>query len=372
MTDQKSKIDIFKPYLMGNAGYTGGKTLGEIKTKAAKIYKLSSNENLLGTSPKAKKALKDSLKDLNQYPDRTTYRLQEALSKFYKKQLSPEHFIAANAGSEVIEHIIRAFLGEGLECIVSNPCFMPYIMFSEWQGAKIVDVPLLAPDYSLDVNGVLNAINDRTRLIFLTSPNNPTGTYIPKKDIDHLLDKIPSHVVVVMDEVYYHFADAKDYTTALPYVLDGKKVIAVNSFSKTYGLAALRAGYGYSTPEIAGYIRRLSKPFLINKPTMNTAIAALEDKPFVKKTVDMVKEERIRLYPILDKMGITYWKSQANFIMIKPNMDEFVFEEKMLMEGVMVRPVGSFGAPGCIRVTIGTKTANNAFIRALKRVSLKH
>ena len=275
--------------------------MNEIKTKADKIYKLSSNENLLGTSPKAKKAFRKSLQNINQYPDRTTARLQEALAKYYKNQLSADHFIAGNAGSEVIEHIIRAFLGEGLECIVSNPCFMPYIMFSEWQGAKIVDVPLLTPDYSLDIKGILNAVNDNTRLVFLTSPNNPTGTYIPKKDLDELIVQLPDHVVVVLDEVYFHFANADDYTTAMPYVQAGKNVIAINSFSKTYGMAALRVGYGYSTPELASYVRRLSKPFLINKPTMNAAIAALEDIEFVNKTVQLIQKERERLYPKLDK-----------------------------------------------------------------------
>ncbi len=368
MSNQKKHIDIFKPYLLGNPGYKGGKTLGEIKTKAKKIYKLSSNENLLGTSPKAKKAFRKSLQDINQYPDRTTTRLQDALAAFYENQLNPDNFMAGNAGSEVIEHIIRAFLGEGLECIVSNPCFMPYIMFSEWQGAKIVDVPLLMPNYSLDVQGILNAVNDNTRLIFLTSPNNPTGTYIPKKDLDEVINNLPEHVVAVLDEVYYHFADAKDYTTAMPYVQAGKNVIAINSFSKTYGMAALRVGYGYSTPELASYVRRLSKPFLINKPTMNAAIAALGDKEFIEKIVRLVQNERERIYPKLDKIGIQYWKSQGNFIMVKPEMGEFEFEEKMLQEGIMVRPVGSFGAPGCVRITIGTKAANNALIKALKKV----
>lgn len=368
MSKNKTKPAIFKPYLLGNPGYKGGKTMGEIKSSAKKIYKLSSNENLLGTSPKASKAIKASLKNLNIYPDRTTDKLQLALSKFYKKKLSPDHFIAANAGSEVIEHIIRAFLGEGLECIVSNPCFMPYVMFSEWQGAKIIDVPLKSPNYQLDVKGVLKAINKKTRLIFLTSPNNPTGTYIPKKDIEQLLDKVPDHVVVVLDEVYYHFATAKDFSTALPFVKKGKNVIAINSFSKTYGLAAVRAGYGYTTPEIARYVRKLSKPFLMNKLSSNAAIGALSDKAFIDKTVKLVVEERERLYPKLDKLGVTYWKSQANFIMIKPPMDEFKFEQKMLREGIMVRPVGSFGAPGCVRITIGTKAANNAYIKALKKV----
>ncbi len=368
MSKRDSKIQVFKPYLLGNAGYKGGKTLGEIKSKTKKIYKLSSNENLLGTSLKAKKALLKSLDDLNQYPDRTAIRLQEGLAKFYKNELTPGHFIAANSGSEVIEHIIRGFLGEGLECIVSNPCFMPYIMFSEWQGAKIIDVPLVPETYQLDVKGILNAVTAKTRLVFITSPNNPTGTHIPKKDIDELIAEMPGHVILVMDEVYYHFADVKDYTTALPYVKAGKNVIAINSFSKTYGMAALRVGYGYSTPELAGYIRRLSKPFIMNKLSLNAAIAALKDKKFVNMTVNHVQKEREWLYPRLEKLGIKYWKSQANFIMVKPEMDEFEFEKKMLEQGVMVRPVGAFGAPGCVRVTIGTRAANKAYIKALKKV----
>ncbi len=368
MSNQDEKIQIFKPYLLGNAGYKGGKTLGEIKSKSKKIYKLSSNENLLGTSPKAKKALRQSIEDLNHYPDRTTIRLQESLAKYYENQLTVEHFIAANSGSEVIEHIIRGFLGEGLECIVSNPCFMPYIMFSEWQGAKIIDVPLKPETYQLNVKEILKAITPNTRLIFITSPNNPTGTYLPKKDIDELVDNMPEHVVLVMDEVYFHFADADNFTTALPYVKSGKKVIAVNSFSKTYGMAALRIGYGYSTPEIAGYIRRLSKPFILNKLTLNAAIAALKDKKFVEKTVNHIHKERAWLYSKLDKLGVKYWKSQANFIMVKPDIDEFEFEQKMLMQGVMVRPVGSFGAPGCVRVTIGSREANKAYVKALKKI----
>ena len=361
-------IQIYKSYLLGNPGYKGGKTLGEIKTEAKKIYKLSSNENPLGASPLAVEALRSSLQDLHLYPDRTTGGLQEALSIFYKDQLSPGHFICGNAGSEVIEHIIRAFLGEGLECIVSNPCFMPYVMFSEWQGARVVDVPLLLPDYRLDTEGILRAVTERTRLLFLTSPNNPTGTYIPGEELEGLLSRLPDHVVTVLDEVYYRFASAPGYTTALPYVLAGKKVIGLNSFSKTYGLASLRVGWAYSTLEIAGYVRKWSKPFLINKLTMNAAIAALDDEPFVGKTVQLVQQERERLYPLLDEIGVRYWPSQANFIMIKPEMDEFELEEKMLKEGVMVRPVGSFGAPGCVRVTIGTRAANNAYIRALKKM----
>lgn len=365
MTEEK--ISIFKPHLLNEPGYKGGKTLNEVASDK-KIYKLSSNENLLGASPKAIEAIRENLGGLNSYPDRTTYAIQEALEEFYEGELKADNFIVANAGSEILELTVRAFLDPGLECIMSNPGFSIYGMFAKWQGAKVVDVPLLDPDYSLDVDGILENINERTRLIFITSPNNPTGTYIPKKDVDRLIENVPEHVVVVMDEVYYHFADQADYTTALPYVNSGKNVIAINSFSKTYGLAAVRAGYGYSTPEIAGYIRRICKPFIVNGLTKAAAIAALGDKDFLEKTVNLVTTERNWLYAELNKLGVKYWPSQANFILINPNMNTGEFEDKMLQEGIMVRQAHMFGAPGCVRVTIGPREANEAYIEALKKV----
>lgn len=359
-------INIFKPYLFRTPEYRGGMGTDEVKTKADKIYKLSSNENAVGASPKAMQAIADSLHDLHIYPDRTGDRLEDALAEFYNHELSAEHFVGTNSGSETIEFIARCFLSEGLECIVSNPSFMPYTMFSGWNGAKVIDIPLMLPDYKMDVDGILNAINDNTRLIFITSPNNPTGTYLPKAEIDRLMDNIPDHVVVVLDEVYYHFADAPDFTTAMPYVKAGKKIIAVNSFSKTYGLAALRIGYSYATPEIASYLRRLYRPFLINTIALNAAIAALQDTEFIAQTVALVQEERQRFYPVFEAKGITYWKGQGNFILFRPLLEVNQFIDEMLENhGVMVRDAGSFGAPGCVRVTIGTKEANDAFLNGL-------
>ena len=364
-----SKKSIFKPYLFKTAEYRGGKGTDEVKTKASKIYKLSSNENPIGSSPKAMQAIQESLQDLHIYPPRTGTELQEALATFYNNELTPDHFVPTNSGSETIEFIARGFLSDGLECIVSNPSFMPYTMFSGWNGPKVIDIPLLSPNYDIDVESILNAINENTRLIFITSPNNPTGTYIPKSKIDQLIDHVPEHVIIVLDEVYYHFADAEDFTTALPYVKAGKNIIAVNSFSKTYGLASLRVGYSYSTPEIASYLRRLYRPFLINKISLKAGIAALADQEFIKETVDLVRKERLRFYPVLEKHGIEYWKGQGNFILFKSPIDPNEFVEKMTYEaGVMVRNATSFGAPGCIRVTIGTHEANNAFFFGLQSI----
>ena len=369
MGDIKSGINIFKSYLKVNNPYKGGKTLAEIKSADQKIYKLSSNENPIGTSPMAMEAIKNALSDLHLYPDRTDERIRNALAKYYNGQLHPDQFLVANSGSETLELIIRAFLGEGLECIVCNPTFLVYQMFTKWQGSKAVDVRLKEPDYKLDIDGILNAVNDKTRLIFLTSPNNPTGTYIPKADIDSLLSQLPDHVILVLDEVYYHFAEANDYTTALPYVLDGKNVIGINSFSKTYGLASMRTGYFYSTKEISDYIHQVCKPFILNKLSTEASIAALSDTQFVADTVALVKKERAFLQAGLKELNISHWESQGNFVMIKPAIDIKKFESLMLDEGVMVRPVASFGAPGCVRITLGQREANEAALAAIKKIA---
>ncbi len=364
----KKNISFFKPYLQSTIStYKGGKSKDQIQTDK-QIYKLSSNENLLGPSPLAIEALKENIHSLNEYPEQKGDSLQVALSEFYGGKLRPEQFITDNSGVGILELITHAFLGEGLECIVSNPTFIPYHQFPKQVGAVVREVPLKGDDFSLDVAGIVAAINDNTRIIWLCSPNNPTGTYIPKAKIDELIALIPNHVIVVYDEVYYQFATAEDYTRGLPYIAKGKNVIAVNSFSKAYGLAGLRIGYAYSTPEIAQYINQIRRPFLLNTLALKAAIAALKDVDFINRTVANINAGKAYLYPELDKLDIQYWKSQANFFLMKPPMDELEFEEKMQKEGIMVRPVTNFGAPDCIRVTIGTPDANKAFIEALAHV----
>lgn len=366
--DRLNTAALFKPYLDGRGGYKGGPGMDEVKASVEKVYKLSSNENPIGPSPKALKALQEASRDLHLYPDRTPLRMQQALARYYQGQLTSDQFLVANSGSEVLELIMRAFLFEGAEYIYSPPCFSPYKMFAKWQGAKGIEVPLTSPNYELDVEGILNRITDKTRLLFLTSPNNPTGTYIPCTQLEALLQGLPEHVVTVLDEVYFHFAHAEDYSTALPYVLQGYPVIAVNSFSKTYGLASLRLGYGYATPEIAAYVGQLIRPFFINALSMQAGLAALEDQAFVTQTVELVQRERERLYSYVNNLPLTYWKSQGNFILIRPEMEADFLEKRLLEKGIMVREMKSFGAPGCLRITIGTEEANDAMLKALGQI----
>ena len=357
----------FKPFLEPKEVYKGGKN---IPSTEKKIYKLSSNENPLGASPKAVQALKKAADQLDIYPDQTDIRLREALVNDFNGELGSEQFICANSGSEIIDMLLRAFINEGDEVIYSNPCFLPYSVFSRWYGAKLIDVPLKSSNYDLDVDGILKAITNKTKVIFLTSPNNPTGTYIPKDTLEEFLNRIPKNIIIVFDEVYRHFANSNDYVTALPYVKVGHNVIAINSFSKTYGLAGQRVGYCYTTPTIANYIRQIHKPFLLPITSIEAAIGALSDKQFIQNTVDTVLNGRAYLTKEFDILGITYWPTQGNFFIIDPPLTEFEFTDRLLDEGVMVRPVSQFGAPGKVRITVGDQEANTALINALKKIMI--
>ena len=358
----------YKTYLPDTPAYKGGKSKAEIEAEGKKVYKLSSNENPLGASPLAMEAVRKHLSHLSEYPSPVDIRLRHALSDFYNNELTPDQFVTTNSGVANIELIIRGFLDEQSECIYSNPSFSPYNDFSKKIGARTINVPLIGEDFKLDLRGIENAITDKTSLLFITSPNNPTGSYISKNQIDDLLSFLPDHVLLVFDEVYYQYVDAEDYVRALPFVLDNKNVVAVNSMSKAYGLAGLRVGYSYTTKEIAAYLQKFRRPFMINTLSMEAAIAGIQDHDFIKQTVELVQREKKYLYQELDALGARYWKTQANFFMIQPTISPAEFESKMLEEGVMVRTLGGFGGPEYVRVTIGTRAGNEAFIKGLKKI----
>ncbi|MDW3191810.1 MAG: histidinol-phosphate transaminase [Cytophagales bacterium] len=356
----------FKPYLLNQATYKGGKARDEDSKQ--KIYKLSSNENPIGASPLAIEALTKHAHTAFEYPEATNQEFHEALESFYNGKVRAEQFITTNSGVANIEMVMRGFLEPGTQFIYSSPAFIAYRGFGEKMGAEAVDVPLVGEHFELDVDGILEAINEKTRLILITSPNNPTGTHIPKSKIDGLINKLPDHVVLLFDEVYYQFADAEDYVRATPYIMDGKNVVAINSFSKAYGLAGLRVGYSYSTPEISGYLRNLRRPFMVNTLSMKAAMAALKDEAFINQTVKVVHEGREYLYEELARLGCQFWKTQANFILIKPEMSSTDFVGKMADEKVMVRPAEGMSDPRGVRVTIGDREANEAFIQAYMKV----
>ena len=363
MNEEMAISDLFKSYMYVENTYKGGRSAPH----GVKSYKLSSNENALGTSPKVKDVL-NGIVDYHIYPDNTDEALRLALHKHHKGRISAEQFICGNSGSEVIEMAIRAFINLGDEVILSSPCFLPYHTFSQRAGAKVIDIPLIGKAYDLDVQSILEAITTKTRIIFLTSPNNPTGTHIPQKHIKTLLSQIPKNVLIIFDEVYYQYADAEDFSTAIPFVEEGYNILAINSFSKAFGMAGLRLGYGYTTSEIAKYLRLFQRPFLINKLSLQAGIAALSDEQFIQKTIQNNFEQKQLLGNAFQKLDLDYIPSQGNFHLVQPPMPSEQFVDLLFDRGVMVRDVSNFGAPGRVRITIGTPEGNKALICALEEI----
>lgn len=358
-------MDIFNKHIAASKNYVGGKSAEEVGG-SRKMHKMSSNENALGISPKAVQAAKEAAEKLFIYPDGTPIRLATAIAESYGNQIEPSQVIISDSGSSVIEIITRGFLNEGDEYIVTNPTFQLYRILGVKLGAEQVDVRLEGDDFKLNTQGILDAITDRTRLLYITNPNNPTGTIFPEEQLDELFDALPDHVVVVHDEVYEKYVEDARYSTAMKWILQGKNMIGLNSFSKMYGMAGMRLGYGYTTPKLAEYLTKLTKPFSTNRIALEAGIAAVKDTAFLQKSVDHVHKAKKYLYTELDRLGVKYWKTEANFILIKTDQEPAELESFMVTQGVMVRPVNYFGADGCTRVTISTDEGNEAFVKALE------
>lgn len=353
----------FKPYFETKIKYKGGKS-GTPKP-GKKIYKMSSNENPLGTSSKVINHLNTQIEKLHLYPDTTDIRLRQTLHDHYKGRLHIDQFICGNSGSEIIQQLIKAFVKVGDEVIVSSPYFIPYRTFSEWAGATAIDVPLISPSYSLDIKGISDAITDKTRIIFITSPNNPTGTYVNTSQLRDILSAVPSDILIVYDEVYQHFIREEDYSTAEAHLEDYPNLIGLNSFSKAHGLASMRLGYMYGSQVVADYIRLIYRPFPLNKLSMEAGIAALKDEAWIDTCFNHVKNELEYMEGELHKKGIAHTPSYANFIMFDPpgEADEFVIS--MAEQGIILRPLDNYLAPGKVRVSISNREANRAFLDAL-------
>ena len=355
---------LLDPHLLKGLSYRGGKQ----NPDRSRVVKLSSNENPLGASPLAIQAIRDHLHLLHEYPDNGDDRLREALQCYYQSQLDADQFLTAPSGSELIEMIIRGFVKSGNEVIVCSPTFLPYQVFAEKQGAVVVDVPSKRPDFAIDVEALLQAISVDTRIIFLASPNNPTGSIISKTLLQEIIQALPPHVVLVLDEVYHLYADDRHYGTAVPHVQAGKNVIGLNSFSKSHGLAGLRLGYAYTTHQLANYLRLLYKPFLLNILQIEAGIAALSDVDFIQESINLVLRERSLLAARFEDFSVRYWPSHGNFIMFQVPEGIMQFEEKMLEQQVMIRPVKDHRCPNCFRVSIGRPEDMRSFTRALKQV----
>lgn len=363
---------IFKDHILHaeiDLNNKAGRTRQEILElyKLTDFHKMSSNENALGPSPKAMEAVKRCVGSLHEYSNRTDEKLRLALSAHFDGDLNPDQFVTTNSGLELLELTIQGFVGVGDEVIISNPTFHVYEIFAKIAGATVVDVPLNPESFEVEVDEVLDAITDRTRLLFITNPNNPCGVSVKKEDMDRLVNETPDHVVILIDEVYHHFHDMSPFAYAASYVKEGKNVIGLHSFSKAFGLAGIRLAYGFSTMKISEYLQKLRRPFFINTMTMEAGLAALEDDEHIRRTQTMTKEGRRFLYEKFDQLGLKYWPSHTNFILVRPEGNHLDLIERMMRRGISLRAGDNNGAMGCIRITIGTKEANKDLVMALEQ-----
>lgn len=352
--------DIFRPFLSEIKEYTPGKNPDN-----ATIIKLASNENPFGPSPLALKSIDRELKKLHIYPDQKAALLRDALGKHLN--IDPNCIVTGNGSDDIMQIIGSTFLSPGEEVIIPNNSFSIYLLVTKiFQGVPIaVDLK----DHSIDLDAMAQAITDKTKIIFLTNPHNPCGTFFNKISFDAFINKVPENVLVVVDEAYFEFAESSDFPDAIKYIRDGKSnIIILRTFSKFYGLAGLRIGYGISAAENIAAMTKVKMPFNTNRLAQAGARAGLEDKEFLEITFLNNLEVKKQLYAGLDKLGLKYKRSDANFVFVEVQDEADAMFLKFMSEGIIIRPLTSFGFPYAIRVSIGTAEQNNKFLAAFAKI----
>ncbi|MBU4227616.1 histidinol-phosphate transaminase [bacterium] len=355
---RKGILDL-KPYIPG-------KPIEEVKRELGlkEVIKLASNETSIGPSPLAVEAIKKEVENINLYPEGSSRLLREKIA--HKLKIDKEMIIVGNGADNIIALVGSAFINEGDEIITGEITFPAYETITKIMGGKAI--PVKFKDYTYNLEEIVHQINERTKLIFICNPNNPTGTIVNKEAVDKFMRQIPEDIVIVFDEAYYDYVEDKNYPDSLSYVLEGKNIIILRTFSKIAGIAGVRIGYGIAKPELIGYLRKVASPFPANRLAQVAAAASLDDEEHRRKVLRSNQEGKRYLYRELKKLGFFYVPTEANFVFIDLKEDAEVIFEKLLKEGVIIRPGKTWGCPNFIRVTIGTINENRKFIQALKEV----
>lgn len=345
--------------------YPPGKPIEELERELGitGIVKMASNENPLGPSPLALKAISGALAGINRYPDGGSYYLRRRLSQVLSVPM--EQIITANGSNEIIELLIRTFLASGEEVIMGEPSFAVYPLVTKAGGGVSVKVPLKG--MTIDLPAMREAVTDKTRIVFIANPNNPTGTMVRGDALDDFIKSMPDDVIICLDEAYKEYVSDEKYPDTLSY-LDGKRlVIILRTFSKIYGLSGLRAGYGLAPAQMIDYLNRVRQPFNMNSLAQTAALAAIDDRAHVEKSREVNAEGLKYLYKELDAMGLEFVPTEANFFLIKVGRGAEVYKA-LLNKGLIVRPMESYGLGEYIRLTVGLPAENERFIDSLREV----
>jgi histidinol-phosphate aminotransferase len=347
--------------------YVPGTPIEEVQRQYGlqQVIKLASNENPVGPSPKAVEAIRQALNALNFYPDSQSHDLRSALAD--RLQLAPEQIIVGNGIDGLISQLCMAYLDEDSEVIVSRSSFPIYDGFTHIMRARLTKIPL--KDYGLDLEAMAEAITDHTQLIFVCNPNNPTGTIVSAAEVEAFMHRVPDHVLVAFDEAYFELVASDEFPQTMQYVHQGREnVITLRTFSKVYGLAGIRLGYGMAAPAVLAPLNQVKEPFGVNLLAQVAGIAALQDKEFLHKTVEANHASRLWLYSQFERLGLFYLESHANFVLVRIGPRAFDVQQELLKRGVIVRPCGGYDLDDFLRVTLGTPEQNATFMRALEAV----
>lgn len=347
--------------------YQPGKPIDELTRELgiSDIVKLASNENPRGPGPGVHEAIERECRNLSRYPDGGGFELRQALVNHLG--VAPQQITLGNGSNDVLDLIARVAVEPGTEVIMSEHCFVVYRLSTICAGGSIVEVPAVA--YGTSLAGFLQAVTERTRLVCIANPNNPTGTWVGAAELTNFLDELPSHIWVVLDEAYFEFGEDPDYPDGISLLDRYPNLIVTRTFSKVHGLAALRAGYGVSHPDFADLLNRARQPFNMNSLAIAAATAALADAEFVQTSLDINRAGMQQVGDALAAQGISFIPSMGNFLTFDCGRPAGEVYEALLHKGVIVRPVAEYGLPTHLRVSIGLPEENARFLTALAEVS---
>ena len=364
--------DLIQPQILGIHPYIPGKPVSELQRELGLTYisKLASNENPLGASPNVLMAIQAELKEIARYPDGSAYALKAALADFLS--ISSEQLAIGNGSNELLELVARVFAGPGDEILYSQYAFAVYPISAQVVGATGIEVP--AKGWGHDLQAMLAAISDKTKVVYLANPNNPTGTVFNRAEWEGFINQVPKDVVVVLDEAYIEYAQAQlnndEYANGIDYLKSHPNLLVSRTFSKAYGLASLRVGYMAGCKEIIQYINQLRAPFNVNHYAQIAAVSALSDQDFVEKVLLLNQQGMRQIMDALSSLSIESIPSAGNFLCINLGENALQVNQRLLEEGVIVRPVANYGLKQFLRVSIGTQVENQHFIDTLKSVLL--
>ena len=359
-------MPLVPPYIESLRPYTPGKPIDEVKREFGleRVIKLASNENPLGASPLAIAEMTKSIGELHYYPN-GGYDLRRVLAENFKLRI--ENVIAGSGSEGIMSNIIRTFLCDDDEVLTTESAFIGFQVLARSRGIAYRTVPY--PEWRYDLPALARQITSRTKIIYLANPNNPTGTIFTKQEFDDFYSKVPERVLIILDEAYFEYAkDTPDYPDSMHYRYDN--VITLRTFSKIYGLAGIRIGYGFAHDALIGNLLKVKLPFEPSTLAQAAAIGALHDSAFVQRSLDINRKGLDQLTRALGELGVRAVPSRANFLMIVLENEHdvnFIFQQ-LLRRGVIVRPLGAFGLPNCIRISVGTEEENQILLAQLQQV----